>query len=83
MARHAWVKLGLHRYICQKCGCGKVNAGSGRSWTTTYHTPDGVSEARPNTPPCEPGPLSSKYLAHHSAAIALKAQGITYAGVSQ
>ncbi len=70
-ARHSWVHLKVHVYICQKCGCGKVNEGEGRSWRTKYHRPYGTSEYLQHTPPCEVGPLTEKYLAKYQAAIVL------------
>lgn len=79
--RHRWVKLAVHRYICLKCGTGKVNAQvSGNYYETTYHTPDGRSRVLKATPPCEPGPKTAVYLAKYAteveaATLATKAKG--------
>lgn len=69
--RHKWVKVRLHVYICQKCGCGSVNAQDSRGgWFTTYHKPDGTSAIERHVPPCEVGPLSTTYLTKYASAIA-------------
>lgn len=64
-ARHRWVKLRVHAYICRRCGCGRTNALESGKWIATFHTPDGVSAPREVTPSCEPGPRTAAYLAKH------------------
>lgn len=71
--RHRWVKLRIHVYICRKCGTGKVNAQRGGEWQTTYHCPEGTTITSAKVPPCEVGPLTKKYLATYSDAIAAAA----------
>ncbi len=69
--RHRWVKVRPHVYICQQCGCGKVNAQTpGGEWVTTFHRPDGTSAVSRHVPPCETGARTRAYLDHHTSAIA-------------
>ena len=70
--RHAWVKLRLHVYVCRKCGTGKVNSESGGVWLSTFHGPRGETVTGPHVPPCEPGPLTQKYLTKYAAEVAAK-----------
>ena len=55
-ARHSWVKLRLHVYICRRCGMGKVNDPD--AFRTTFHCPDGAEVRGTKTPACEIGPRS-------------------------
>lgn len=71
MARHRWLKLRLHAYICTKCGTGKVNSCDAGGWSVTYHLPDGTSHVSPRVPACAPGPRTAQYLARHESAIAV------------
>jgi hypothetical protein len=68
--RHSWVKLERHRYICQVCGCGRVNALEGGRWLTTFHLPSGQSVRTKQRPACVVGPRTWDYLERHAAAIA-------------
>lgn len=70
MARHKWLKLRVHVYICRTCGTGKVNQQVGNDWETTYHMPDGTSEVRRYVPPCEVGPKTERYLAKYATELA-------------
>ncbi len=71
-ARHHWVKLRLHVYICRQCGAGKVNGrDAAGAWFTTFHPPDGRSIVARRVPPCEAGPLTTKYLAKYAADLAV------------
>lgn len=70
-ARHRWVRVKVHVYICETCGCGKVNAEPQPSnWETRYFAPNGKSQTR-WTPPCEVGPLTAAYLKKYESAIAV------------
>lgn len=70
--RHRWFKLEEHRYICRKCGCGKVNECPAGKWVTTFYRPFPGSapwrdfDGTP-TPGCEVGPLTEKWLAERLA----------------
>lgn len=56
LARHRWVKLKIHVYICVKCGMGKVNHEEEPNWwRTTYKFPDGTERVEHHTPPCAKG----------------------------
>lgn len=69
MARHRWIRVRVHVYICQRCGCGRVNEQRrGGEWVTTFHRPDGTSQSRP-TPPCLVGPKTGVYLRKYETAI--------------
>lgn len=69
--RHSWVRVKVHVYICQQCGCGRVHEDLGRgSWQTKYHKPDGTSQLI-GAPRCEVGPLSAAYLGKYESAIAM------------
>lgn len=69
--RHGWVKLRLHFYICRKCGTGKENVQKGDNYyETMYHLPTGESKFMKNTPACEVGPRTVKYLAKYAEQIA-------------
>lgn len=71
LARHSWVKLRIHVYICRKCGLGKVNAQrTSGEWFVTWHEPSGMSHTVKATPPCQRGSLTSQYLKKYEAAIA-------------
>ncbi len=71
-SRHKWSKICVHKYICKKCGCGRVNAQDLRgNWFATFHTPDGKSNVSAHVPPCAIGPRTAAYLAKYEAAIAL------------
>jgi hypothetical protein len=70
-ARHRWIKVKLHVYICRQCGAGSVNSFEGkRGWITTVHYPDGTSEVSNKLRPCARGPKSDVYLAKYESAIA-------------
>lgn len=71
--RHRWVKLRIHVYICQKCGCGKVNSLEGKEWRVTFYLPNGREHIATRTPPCEIGPLTTRYLGHYAEEIAAAA----------
>jgi hypothetical protein len=71
-ARHRWVKLREHTYICRKCGTGRENAQDEYgNWFATFHRPDGRSVRLSHVPPCEPGPRTADYLAKHAEALAV------------
>ena len=71
-ARHKWVKLRLHVYICKVCGMGRVNHEDSGDWRTTYHHPDaaGTSRVQSHVPPCIVGPRTLKYLSKYAQEIA-------------
>lgn len=70
-SRHKWVNLHVHTYCCLKCGCGKVNATDADGiWFVTWHRPDGTTEERTPTPPCQRGEKSEAYLAKYRDKIA-------------
>lgn len=69
-ARHSWVKVRLHCYICRTCGtCYENRQDRIGGWFRTWHAPDGSRFQRALTPPCERGPLTEKRLAHYRTAI--------------
>jgi len=71
MARHRWVKLRLHVYICGQCGTGKVNAERGGEWVATYHCPDGKAVESSHVPPCERGVKTAAYIEKYQDEIAM------------
>ncbi len=72
LARHRWVKLRLHVYICRRCGAGKVNAqDAGGRWRATFHLPSGRSVTVGHVPRCVVGPLTEKYLGKYRATLAV------------
>lgn len=67
-ARHSWVKLRVHVYICRVCGMGKVH--DPKDWVATYHCSDGYSRRGGHTPPCEVGERTPAALQKYAAEIA-------------
>lgn len=71
-ARHRWVKVRLHVYVCRQCGAGKVNAqDAGGKWFATFHLPTGRSGRAAHVPACQVGPLTEKYLAKYKDLLAV------------
>jgi hypothetical protein len=69
--RHSWIKIELHRYICRKCGCGKVNAQDDDGvWFATFHLPTGRSVVSAHVPPCEVSGRTEAYLEKYADVIA-------------
>lgn len=61
---HAWVKVKLHNYVCQKCGMRKVNVEKSRGqWIAEWHKPDGAVVELRLSPACAPGPQTAERLA--------------------
>jgi hypothetical protein len=64
-ARHKWIKLRIHVYLCKVCGMGRVNSDQDGYWRTTYHYPTGISKIETRVPPCEIGEHTARYLAKY------------------
>lgn len=70
-ARHKWVNVRPHTYICLRCGCCKVNAtDQSGMWFVTWHRPDGTTEERTPSPRCQRGDHTEAYIAKYREQIA-------------
>lgn len=74
-ARHRWIKLRTHVYVCRVCGTGRVNSRDEAGWIATWHRPDGSSVLGGPTPACAIGPRTVTALAKYAATIALAQLG--------
>lgn len=64
MKRHSWHHFAEHRYVCRRCGTGKVNERRSDGWVVVFYRPDAAgTRVERDTPPCEPGPRTDRYLA--------------------
>lgn len=68
--RHRWIRLRVHAYICERCGCGKVNTHTGGGgWVQVYHTSDGRASAARQVPECVKGLRTSAALKKYESVI--------------
>jgi Zn finger protein HypA/HybF involved in hydrogenase expression len=67
-ARHSWVRIREHNYMCKKCGMGKINIQVGdKEWEQNYLFPDGTEGRRSRVPPCAPGVFTESRVARLEA----------------
>ena len=73
-ARHSWIRVAEHCYVCRRCALCRRNERRDGQWLTVWFPPNGGRVQRSQVPvPCEAGALTDKRLAHYASAIAAEA----------